>query len=89
MTATIGCSGSSSGLDDSYRVRATDLQEGKAMQRAPVGIAGVGVVLLVVGVIMIPAPGPGLPIAAVGLVLLLVWTVLSIAATTSERRPEA
>jgi uncharacterized RDD family membrane protein YckC len=66
-----------------------DLQEGKAMQKAPVGIAIAGAVLLVVGVIMIPAPGPGLPIAAVGLVLLLVWAVLAFTAARSERRPEA
>lgn len=59
------------------------------MQKAPVGIAIAGAVLLVAGVIMIPAPGPGLPIAAVGLVLLLVWTVLGISAATRERRPEA
>jgi hypothetical protein len=69
--------------------RERDLQEGKAMQKAPAGIAIAGAVLLVVGVIMIPAPGPGLPIAAAGLVLLLVWTILGIIAATRERRPEA
>lgn len=59
------------------------------MQKAPVGIAIFGAVLLAVGVIMIPTTGPGLPVAAIGLVLLVVWTVLRIAASASERRAEA
>ena len=54
-----------------------DFWEGKAMKKAPVGIAIVGAVLFVVGLVMIPIPGPGLPIAAIGLVLLVVWAVLS------------
>lgn len=59
------------------------------MRKAPVGIAIVGAVLLVVGVVMIPTPGPGLPIAAIGLVLLVVWAVLRSTATKSDRRSEA
>jgi hypothetical protein len=59
------------------------------MRKAPIGIAIVGAVLLVVGIIMTPLPGPGIPIAALGLVLLVVWTLLLITAKASERRSEA